>query len=302
MKIPLALIGTTVIGVMAIAIIVTVFQRITTESEIKYFNKSNSELDNVYYYNFTGGTGGTGGTGQAVWGGGGLSGLTGNPAINQGSDWDHDGLDNNTENQLGTNPTDPDTDGDLVADGIEVVLNTNPLDPQSGGVQKILPQPTLPPIIPPVSGGYLQINEFYKNIRNLTNQETKWSHYTAAEYGDTVSFLIYFELTNTSTDQTFTAILIDTLEKNLQYVNHSGQIRINNGSAQPLDDSWILQAYPINISPLLNPQKPVPIEITFNAIVKKENNNNNWLIANNKAELQTNLDIRSDTAWVELIN
>jgi gliding motility-associated-like protein len=46
-------------------------------------------------------------------------------------DCDNDGLNNGLEVNLGTDPTNPDTDGDGVLDGTEVTNNTNPVDPCS---------------------------------------------------------------------------------------------------------------------------------------------------------------------------
>jgi gliding motility-associated-like protein len=52
-------------------------------------------------------------------------------AINawSGLDCDNDGLSNGNEVQLGTDPTNPDSDGDGVLDGIEVNDGTNPINP-----------------------------------------------------------------------------------------------------------------------------------------------------------------------------
>jgi hypothetical protein len=50
------------------------------------------------------------------------------------SDIDGDGLDNTAELSLGTDPWNPDTDGDGLADGLEVnVTMTEPLNPDSDG-------------------------------------------------------------------------------------------------------------------------------------------------------------------------
>ncbi len=46
-------------------------------------------------------------------------------------DSDGDGLSDDEERRLGTNPFDPDTDHDGYPDGLEVALGSNPLDPQS---------------------------------------------------------------------------------------------------------------------------------------------------------------------------
>lgn len=50
------------------------------------------------------------------------------------SDADHDGLNARQEYQAGTDPNNPDTDGDGFSDGVEVLGGGNPLDPQSGPV------------------------------------------------------------------------------------------------------------------------------------------------------------------------
>ena len=52
-------------------------------------------------------------------------------------DWDDDGLTDETESTLGTDPYHPDTDGDEVNDGDEIAAGTDPLDPEDF----ILPDP-----------------------------------------------------------------------------------------------------------------------------------------------------------------
>jgi len=44
-------------------------------------------------------------------------------------DWDGDGLPNDKERALGTNPFHPDTDGDMIFDGMEIEYGLNPKDP-----------------------------------------------------------------------------------------------------------------------------------------------------------------------------
>ncbi len=48
-----------------------------------------------------------------------------------GEDYDKDGLSDNAEARLDTDPDDPDSDDDAFLDGEEVAVGTNPLDPQS---------------------------------------------------------------------------------------------------------------------------------------------------------------------------
>ena len=46
-------------------------------------------------------------------------------------DPDYDGLSTYTENIIGTNPYNPDTDGDSYSDGLELINGTNPLNKNS---------------------------------------------------------------------------------------------------------------------------------------------------------------------------
>ncbi|MCB1214372.1 MAG: hypothetical protein KDK66_02730 [Deltaproteobacteria bacterium] len=59
--------------------------------------------------------------------------ILGVQALYGGVDTDGDGLFNGDEEDLGTDPLNPDSDGDGVVDGEEVALGTNPLNPDSDG-------------------------------------------------------------------------------------------------------------------------------------------------------------------------
>ncbi len=290
MRSPWPIIITTIVGMAAIAVVVYHFTRETTSVETKYLHRTADEIDATYNNPLAGLIESPDYSDNASPGTG--------PQMNLGEDPDYDGLSNASENELGTDQRDPDTDDDGTSDGIEVALGTNPLDKTVGGTD-FPPIIITPPIVPPTQG-YLQINAFYKTVRNLTLQETTWAHLTNAHYGDTVSFLIHVELTNTSTDKTLTATLNDKLESGLKYVNGSGYIQINNGDKQVLADSWITQPYLLTISPLMNGQKPVPIQITFDAQVA-QSPTNTWSFANNQVLLQTDSGIKRDTAFVKLI-
>jgi ribosomal protein L21E len=57
-----------------------------------------------------------------------IAGNVGTGIITITNDYDNDGLTNDEENALGTDPYDPDSDDDGINDGQEVIDNTNPLD------------------------------------------------------------------------------------------------------------------------------------------------------------------------------
>ncbi len=57
-----------------------------------------------------------------------IAGNIGTGIITITNDYDNDGLTNDEENTLGTDPNDPDSDDDGINDGQEVIDNTNPLD------------------------------------------------------------------------------------------------------------------------------------------------------------------------------
>lgn len=250
------------VGIAIMATVIGMFQRETTFVDTKYIGNPWVEIDASYtnplegpHYSGNNSSGGTGGVGMSF-----------------GNDADFDGLDNAQEFALGTNPNDPDTDNDGVSDGTEVALNTDPQDPESGGLFYI----SYPPFGGGIGGGdgggdklptdKLLLGAFNKQVRNLTKGEAVWKDATNADFGDTVSFRIQFELTNPSTTATLSALVIDNLGKGLQYIDDSGWIKIMNESPKPLPPLWVM-GHLVEISPELNPQKPVPIEITFNSQV-----------------------------------
>lgn len=288
-------------GMILVALIMSHYQRETTSIEEKYQHRSADEIDATYndplakisnsaYYNDNVTPHSTGIIGLFL-----------------PDDQDHDGLSNYQERSsllggTGTDSQNPDTDGDGTSDGIEIMLGTDPLNKDSGGVT-FPPAPPTPPVIP-LETKELIINIFYKNAKNPLQPEAKWSHYTDAAVGDKLSFLIYMELTNTSTDPTFAppAQLTDQLSKEFTYTPGSSYIRFNNAETlQQMDDNWITQgqSYTISIPPNVNPQKPVPIEITFEAKLSTVPADQIRL-TNNQATLKTPTAEVSDTAVITI--
>ena len=69
-------------------------------------------------------------------------------------DLDDDGLTNEEEEELGTDPNDPDTDDDGTNDGDEVDNGTDPLDPDDGGTDPDrTPTPKPAPSLPNTGSG-----------------------------------------------------------------------------------------------------------------------------------------------------
>ena len=117
--------------------------------EIAYAAWDTGYWASTYTYTTTGGWGGWGGSGWGGYGGsGGYTGYTtygggggtysgyyyggsGWGGGNEPADFDHDGLSDDFEIEIGTDPKNGDTDGDGLADGREIELGTNPLDPDT---------------------------------------------------------------------------------------------------------------------------------------------------------------------------
>ena len=289
MRSPWPIIVTTLVGMAAIAVVVYHFTRETTSVETKYLHRTADEIDATYNDPLAGLT-------ESPYYSDNTSPGTG-PQMDLGDDPDHDGLTNTREDELGTDQRDPDTDNDGTSDGIEVVLGTDPLDKTVGGTA-FPPVIVIPPIIPV---DHLTTEVFYKNVKNITQADPKWTHYTTAKSGDHLSFLIYAELTNTSTANTLSAKLTDKLGTNLQYPiepEEWGHIRINNGAEMNLPEGW-MNGYNIPISPYLNPQKPVPVEITFEASVQFSLANI-LITTTNQALLVSNEIQNSDLVFIRL--
>ncbi|MFH1088400.1 MAG: hypothetical protein V1719_00995 [Patescibacteria group bacterium] len=281
-----------IVGIVIIATIIGMFQRENTFVDTKFIGKQWAEIDATYldpvinapegpnYSNNN--SPGTGGSGVFL-----------------GNDADFDGLDATQEQILGTDVNDPDTDDDGTSDGIEVLLNTDPKDPASGGLAYIpylgLGTGIEPGGTPPVDK--LLLNIFYKQVRNLTKGETIWQDATNADFGDTVNFLIHFELTNPSLVTNLSATITDQLGKGLQYIDDSGFIQIIDNDPEPLPPLWV-NGHPIDIAPDLNPQKPVIIEITFNALVVNDLVIKNMTLTVNQVQIKIQDKISMDSAIV----
>lgn len=278
-------------GMILLASVMSHYQRETTSIEEKYQYRSADEIDATYndplakisnsaYYNDDVTPHSTGIIGLFL-----------------KDDQDHDGLTNSDEiSTYKTDPQNPDTDGDGTSDGIEILLGTDPSDKASGGVGF----PPAPVILPPPIIYYDQlfINSLQKKVKNLGNPNEEWSLVTNAKFSDNVAFKIDAELTNPSTDQTFSAIFSDQLGKNLQYVEKKGYIRINQGTSQELPDSW-LAGYAVSILPGMNPQQPVSVEITFQVLLV-DNSADRYRITVNRVWLKTLGDLQTASAFINI--
>jgi len=289
---PLTGLIVSIIGIVIIATIIATFQRETTFINTKFIDKQWAEIDATYSdpvfglpesSNYSNNNyPGTGGNGVFL-----------------GDDADFDGLSNTQEQALGTDVNDPDTDDDGTSDGIEILLNTDPTDPTSGGLAYIpytgagtgLGSNDKPPV------DKLSLNVFYKQVRNITKGETTWQNSTNADFGDTVNFLIHFELTNPSLSASLSATITDHLGKGLQYIDDSGFIQIMDGEPKPLPPLWV-NGHPLEITPDLNPQKPIIIEITFNALVLNDPAIQNMALTVNQVQIKIQDKINMDYAIV----
>lgn len=166
-----------------------------------------------------------------------------------------------------------------------------------GGVA--MPEAQSPPALP-ASVGELTRNVFYTNVKNVTLFETRWTHYTDAAIGDRVSFLIYTEMTNTSTDQTLVAQLTGQLGNNLQYIHQSAYVRKNNGDQQPMPDNWITGEHNLAVGLRIDPRQTVPVEITFDAWVEDDPSNPQNRLIRASATLQDTNSTATDTATITI--
>ncbi|HAR54713.1 TPA: hypothetical protein DCR79_00250 [Patescibacteria group bacterium] len=282
-----------IVGAAIIAATVTFYQRETTGIDTKYLGRSGVEIDATYVDPLNKITEGPNYSDSNNPG-------TGGNGVFLGDDADFDGLTITQEQLLGTDIDDPDTDDDGASDGIEVLLNTDPKDPTSGGLAYI-PYPIggVPPIGNETPAEKLILNRFYKQVRNLTKGEAVWQDSTTAAFGDTVAFIIHLELTNPSSAISLSATIADKLGKGLQYINDSGFIVTMNSEPEPLPPLW-RDGHSLTVSPELNPQKPVTIEITFNVAVVNDPLIQNMDLTVNQAILTIQDKVYADSAIVRL--
>lgn len=273
------LITTSIVGAAIIASVIYHYQRETTSIEDKYLNRPGAEIDATYYQSYLDSSLITEDDyysdnlveDSEVYG----SRLSLHASADD--DWDGDGWPNDKENEEGTEPDNPDTDGDGIVDS----QDTDPTNPEIGGTAPPPPQPPRPP----ADTGRLIIKEFYKNTRNIGRGETRWTHYTTASPGDTMAFLIYINLENSSSS-TKTATLYDFMSHHLSYAGHA----ILNGSSSSLaGESW-LNGLDLSISG--NTTKE--FEISFWATARDTG------IASNTARLVTPRTSGTDTAFVNI--
>lgn len=289
--IPITGLIVSIIGIVIIATIIGMFQRENTFIDTKFIGKQWADIDSTYLDSVANIAEGPNYSNNNSPG-------TGGSGVFLGNDADFDGLSNAQEQTLGTDINDPDTDDDGTSDGIEVLLNTDPKDPLSGGLAYI-PYTPIDVGTPDneTSPEKLLLNLFYKQVRNLTKNESTWRDSTTADFGDTVAFIIHLELTNPSSTNTLFATIADQLGKGLQYIDESGFIKIMNNEIDPLPPLW-RNGHSLSISPDLNPGQPVTIEITFNAVVINDPAIQNMTLTVNQATLTIQDKIYMDSAIV----
>jgi len=183
------------------------------------------------------------------------------------NDWDDDGLTNNEEESIGTQPDNPDTDGDGIIDSQDPA----PLDPTIGGA-----------IVPPpetiIDVGDISITNFYKaacnpnlpsNTCDKDNNEDWQIDQIDGNINQGLEFKIHIELENTSNVRAYIN-LFDLLPKELLYFYYPGsaEIQINSGPLQELNDhqdNWLEGLYPPPLQLTVASKQRKIYNIWFNA-------------------------------------
>lgn len=91
----------------------------------------------------------------------------GSPQIVESADDDNDGLPNTEETRWGSNPTNPDTDGDGYLDGEEIAARHNPIVPAPNDLLPAgaVPPPAAPAIVP---GPLTNVDQYFAEGLDLT--------------------------------------------------------------------------------------------------------------------------------------
>jgi len=142
-----------------------------------------------------------------------LPGLSG---YRDSDDIDNDGLTNEEERILGTNPYKPDTDNDGISDGKEKKLGTDPFDPADPPERPrppYIPAAITPPPAPPK--GQVKINSYSKKIRNISRRGT-WLNFAEGYLGDRVEYKTEVVFNNTG-NQILIVNAKDILDGALQF-------------------------------------------------------------------------------------
>lgn len=107
----------------------------------------------------------------------------GSPQIVESADDDNDGLPNTEEVRWGSNPTNPDTDGDGYLDGEEIAARHNPIVPAPNDLlpAEAAPSPAAPTVVP---GPLTNVDQYFAEGLDLTLGTKDFSE----EYRD-----LYFE-------------------------------------------------------------------------------------------------------------
>lgn len=232
---------TTIVAVVFIATINTYYQRETTSMEEKYSGRSSAEIDDLYHQSYFpadspialsineyDGTYSdnikTTSTGY---------GLNNDLHAGTADDWDGDGWDYDTEEAKGTQPDNPDSDGDGIIDSQDPA----PLNFDIGGA-------ITPPLSP--SGeeetGVILVTNFYKkaclvSAADCTNDNNYLSS-VDVNSGELLKFKLHFELQNTGTISHTIKLFDDLAAYRLQYILNSAKMQVNDNPIFDLKDDW----------------------------------------------------------------
>ena len=280
----ITIISATIIVPAIIAGIISQYQRETTSIEDKYTGRSSAEIDETYHQSYLTDLIPDDATyGDEIVTASEVTGPT--IKLSVGNDRDGDGIPDNEE--LTTQPDNPDSDGDGIIDSQDPAPN----DPTIG---KTAPVPPPPPVGPVAESGELKINTLYKNVRNLSRGATQWVNHTTAQPGDTLTFLIYLVLENTGGTTSYQAVIYDFLDDNLRYIG-SGTVSTNNQTPESLAGSSWMNGYTVTVPP----GQTKIIEIHFNAVAELHGSRT-IVLSNNIVKVDTPQNTATDNAFVSI--